>query len=127
MMGEPMKRRLEPAFARIERFIRDGEIDGGALAVAFEGEVVAEAYFGAAASVRDLLRLGLRFTKGNKRPILSDATIRTMVSDQSGGVISNLIGQGPDGPRPWGLGFAVRGSAPTLGRGNQTVDGYDDA
>ena len=39
MMGEPMKRRLEPAFARIERFIRDGEIDGGALAVAFEGEV----------------------------------------------------------------------------------------
>ena len=76
--------------------------------------------FGAVASVRDLLRLGLRFSKGNKRPILSGATIRAMTTDQSGGVHGNLIGLGPDGPRPWGLGFALGGSVPTLGFGDLT-------
>lgn len=34
-----MKRRLGAVFAQIERYIRDGEIASGALAVAFEGEV----------------------------------------------------------------------------------------
>ena len=74
--------------------------------------------FGAVASVRDLLRFGLRFTRGNKRSILSDATIRVMTSDQSGGAIGNLMDTGPHLPRPWGLGFAINGDVPTLGFGD---------
>jgi CubicO group peptidase (beta-lactamase class C family) len=74
--------------------------------------------FGAVASVRDLLRFGLRFTKGSKRPILSEATIRKMTTDQTSGAIGNLIEIGPDGPRPWGFGFAVSGGVPTLGFGD---------
>jgi CubicO group peptidase (beta-lactamase class C family) len=77
--------------------------------------------FGAVASVRDLLRLGLRFARGNKRAILSDATIRAMTSDQSGGAIGNLMDPGPNGPRPWGLGFAIHGNVPTLGLGDLTT------
>ncbi|HET7034724.1 MAG TPA: serine hydrolase domain-containing protein, partial [Thermomicrobiaceae bacterium] len=44
--------------------------------------------FGAVASVRDLLRFGLLFapTPGGDRRIFSSATIRTMTSDQTGGV-----------------------------------------
>jgi len=77
--------------------------------------------FGAVASVRDLLRLGLRFAPENKRSILSDATIRVMTSDQSGGAPGNLMEPGPIGPRPWGLGFAIHGGVPTLGFGDLTT------
>ncbi|HLZ08386.1 MAG TPA: serine hydrolase domain-containing protein, partial [Chloroflexota bacterium] len=44
-----LRRRFAAVGALIDRFIRDGEIDGGALAVAVDGGLVAEAYFGEAA------------------------------------------------------------------------------
>jgi CubicO group peptidase (beta-lactamase class C family) len=77
--------------------------------------------FGAVASVTDLLRLGLLFAPGGDRRILSEATIRAMTTDQTGGaVIGSLIGLSPDAPRPWGLGFGVRGNTVTFGFGDIT-------
>lgn len=74
--------------------------------------------FGAVASVRDLLRFGLLFgpASGGHR-ILSEATIRAMTTDQTGGEArDHLSGL----RRPWGLGFSVRASASQLGLGDLT-------
>jgi CubicO group peptidase (beta-lactamase class C family) len=44
--------RLDPVLRRIERFVRDGEIDGAGLAVALGNELVGDFYVGAAAPGR---------------------------------------------------------------------------
>jgi CubicO group peptidase (beta-lactamase class C family) len=66
--------------------------------------------FGTVATAADLLRFGLLFAPGGTRRILSGATIRAMTSDQTGGnVQSEGFDPGSGRPRPWGLGFMVRG------------------
>jgi CubicO group peptidase (beta-lactamase class C family) len=75
--------------------------------------------FGAVASVRDLLRFGLLFAPGARRSLLSGATVRAMTTDQlSEAIIGSVIGLDPEGPRAWGLGFAVRGNYGMLGFGD---------
>ncbi len=66
--------------------------------------------FGTVASVRDLLRFGLLFAPRGRQRILSDATIRLMTTDQTGGhALGSLVEGAPETPRPWGLGFMIRG------------------
>jgi CubicO group peptidase (beta-lactamase class C family) len=66
--------------------------------------------FGTVASVSDLLRFGLLFAPGGTRRILSGATMRAMTRDHTGGEArSEGFGTGSDLPRPWGLGFMLRG------------------
>ncbi len=67
--------------------------------------------FGAVTTARDLVRFALHFAPGGPR-IHSAATIRTMTSDQTGGVATKQ--SGPFGfqvntPSPWGIGFALKG------------------
>jgi CubicO group peptidase (beta-lactamase class C family) len=72
--------------------------------------------FGTVASVGDLLRFGLLFAPRGKRRILSDATIRLMTTDQTGGQArGSLLEGGPEAPRVWGLGFMLRGPHDTGG------------
>ncbi len=77
--------------------------------------------FGTVASVRDLLRFGLLFAPSGERRILSEATIRAMTTDQTGGAVQgSLVGLTPETRQPWGLGFAVRGSSGAAGLGDLT-------
>ncbi len=67
--------------------------------------------FGMVTTARDLVRFALHFAPGGPR-IHSAATIRTMTSDQTGGVATKQ--SGPFGfqvnmPSPWGIGFALKG------------------
>ena len=67
--------------------------------------------FGTVATAGDLLRFGMLFAPHGTRQIFSAATIRTMTTDQTG---SNTPGSGfasePDAPRPWGIGFMIKGA-----------------
>ncbi|MGH9174634.1 MAG: serine hydrolase domain-containing protein, partial [Vicinamibacterales bacterium] len=68
--------------------------------------------FGTVATVGDLLRFGLLFVPNSTHRIFSEATIRTMTTDQTGGhVPSASFGVDPDETRPWGIGFLIKGSA----------------
>jgi serine-type D-Ala-D-Ala carboxypeptidase len=64
--------------------------------------------FGVVASVRDLLRFGLLFAPHGRHRILSEAMIRAMTSDRTGGL--TLDGPHrifPYSPEAYGLGFCV--------------------
>ena len=71
--------------------------------------------FGTVASVNDFLKFGLLFAPGSTRHILSRATIRLMTTDQTGGNVRGGIGPPSEAPRPWGLGFMIRGPHDTGG------------
>ncbi|HUZ01418.1 MAG TPA: serine hydrolase domain-containing protein [Thermomicrobiaceae bacterium] len=80
--------------------------------------------FGTVASARDLLRFGLLFAPAGERRILSEATVRTMTTDQTGGgVVGTVVGLDAEVIRPWGLGFIIRGHGPQLGPGELTSPG----
>ena len=67
--------------------------------------------FGTVASVGDLLRFGLLFVRNGSNQIVSDATITAMTTDQTGGYTAGTVfGNEPEIPRPWGLGFMVKGA-----------------
>ncbi|MCX6044458.1 MAG: serine hydrolase [Chloroflexi bacterium] len=73
--------------------------------------------FGAVATARDLLRFAQHFAPGGPR-IHAPATIRTMTTDQTGGVKgwqSGMFGLQPGTPIGWGIGFALK-SAQTPGQ-----------
>jgi beta-lactamase class C len=75
--------------------------------------------FGVVASVADLLRFGRLFTPDPPRRFLSAATVRAMTTDQTGGrATGSILGLVPDAPRPWGLGFTLRGLQNELGFGD---------
>lgn len=66
--------------------------------------------FGTVATASDLMRFGLLFATSGDLRILSEAGVRTMTTDQTGGNVSG----GPaafsdDSPRPWGIGFMIKG------------------
>lgn len=97
--------------------------------------------FGACATVSDLMRFGLLFAPGSERRILSDATVRTMTTDQTGGSTpGSFPGTGGERTMPWGIGFDVKGergiggditSNRTFGHGGATgcilrIDPEDD-
>lgn len=67
--------------------------------------------FGTVATVSDLLRFGLLFVSNSPQQLFSAATTRTMTTDQTGGNIPGAgFGAEPVAPRPWGLGFMVKGA-----------------
>jgi len=65
--------------------------------------------FGAVATARDLLHFGLHFAPTGPR-IHSPATIRTMTTDQTGGVgpFGEQMGLPAHARVPWGIGFALK-------------------
>ncbi|HUG14818.1 MAG TPA: serine hydrolase domain-containing protein [Thermomicrobiales bacterium] len=67
--------------------------------------------FGTVASVSDVLRFGLLFTPNGSRRILSEATVRAMTRDQTGGrAPGGFPGLDAGAPMPWGFGFHIKGN-----------------
>lgn len=90
----------------------------GPLAEGTESDMYNSAYalnlahgaFGTVATASDLLRLGLLFAPGSGQRIHSEATVRAMTRDQTGGYATGgFYGLESDVPMPWGLGFHVKG------------------
>jgi len=92
--------------AHVEGTYADGT--DGAMYNSPYGLDLAHPAFGTVASVRDLLHFGLCFAPGGPR-FLSDATVRAMTVDQTGGHTPAVIPGFMDSqePVPWGLGFMV--------------------
>ncbi len=66
--------------------------------------------FGTVTTARDLLRFAQHFVQGGPR-IHTEATVRAMTTDQTGGVRGkhiSLAGIPPDARIPWGLGWALQ-------------------
>jgi CubicO group peptidase (beta-lactamase class C family) len=89
----------------------------GALAADSDGAMYNSPYalelahpaFGVVATANDLLRFGLHFVPGGPR-ILSEASVRTMITDQTGGRakgwhVAGDPGEGEKPPQAWGIGF----------------------
>jgi CubicO group peptidase (beta-lactamase class C family) len=75
--------------------------------------------FGTVATARDLLRFALLFAPGGVRRIHSEATVRAMTRDQTGGEArGTLVGIEPETHRPWGLGIGLRSQTWLLGFGD---------
>jgi CubicO group peptidase (beta-lactamase class C family) len=92
--------------AHVEGTYADGT--EGAMYNSEYGLNLAHPAFGTVASVGDLLSFGLAFTPGGPR-FLSEATIRAMTVDQTGGHTPGMIPGFMDSsiPAPWGLGFMI--------------------
>jgi CubicO group peptidase (beta-lactamase class C family) len=83
------------------------------------GLSLAHPAFGAVATARDLLRFALLFATASDRRIHSEATVRALTRDQTGGEArGDLIGTGPEVIQPWGLGPALRVPTGLLGFGD---------
>jgi CubicO group peptidase (beta-lactamase class C family) len=65
--------------------------------------------FGAVTTVADLMRFGMLFAPASRQRILSDAAIKAMTSDQTGGHVMGVFPGQPGAERPvqWGLGFII--------------------
>jgi CubicO group peptidase (beta-lactamase class C family) len=90
----------------------------GAPAEGTDGDMYNSAYarslahpaFGVCATTADLARFGAMFMPGGPR-FLSDASVRTMTTDQTGGVPGthpSMKGFAADAPIPWAVGFALQ-------------------
>lgn len=92
--------------AHVEGTYADGT--DGAMYNSPYGLDLAHPAFGTVASVRDLLRFGLCFAPNGPR-FLSEATVRAMTVDQTGGHTPAMIPGFMDSaaPAPWGLGFMI--------------------
>ena len=98
-----------------EKRARTAHVDGtyadgtdGAMYNSAHGLDLAHPAFGTVASARDLLRFGLCFAPGGPR-FLSEATVRAMTTDQTGGYTPAIIPGFMDSssPAPWGIGFMI--------------------
>lgn len=93
-----------------------GEGTSGDMYNSAYGLGLAHPAFGVSATVADLLRFGLLFAPGGSTRVLSEAGVRVMTTDQTGG---NTPGSfSPDLPArdvAWGAGFAVKGDSATSG------------
>lgn len=66
--------------------------------------------FGTVSTVSDLLRFGLLFAPKGGHRLHSEAAIRVMTTDATGGhVHGSLLGVESPAPIPWGIGFMVKG------------------
>ncbi len=92
--------------AHVEGTYADGT--DGAMYNSRYGLDLAHPAFGAVSSVRDLLQFGLNFAPNGPR-FLSEATVRAMTTDQTGGFTPAMIPGFMDStvPAPWGLGFMI--------------------
>jgi CubicO group peptidase (beta-lactamase class C family) len=92
--------------AHVEGTYADGT--EGAMYNSRYGLNLAHPAFGTLASVSDLLRFGLHFAPEGPR-FLSEASVRAMTSDQTGGYTPAMIPgfMESTAPAPWGLGFMV--------------------
>lgn len=92
--------------AHVEGTYADGT--DGAMYNSPYGLDLAHPSFGAVASVADLLQFGLLFAPGGPR-ILSEATVRAMTADQTGGQTPAAIAgfMESKAPTPWGIGFMI--------------------
>ncbi|MEZ4520108.1 MAG: serine hydrolase domain-containing protein [Thermomicrobiales bacterium] len=92
--------------AHVEGTYADGT--DGAMYNSRYGLNLAHPAFGTVASVRDLVKFGLNFAPSGPR-FLSDATVRAMTIDQTGGHSASVIPGFLDSnvPTPWGIGFMV--------------------
>ena len=130
---------VEPRLARVVGPLAEGT--SGDMYNSPYGLGLAHPAFGTCATVSDLMRFGLLFAPSGERRILSDASIRTMTTDQTGGgTPGSFPGMGGDKAMPWGIGFDVKGergiggditSNRTFGHGGATgcilrVDPEDD-
>lgn len=67
--------------------------------------------FGVSATASDLMRFGLLFAPGGQTRILSDAGVRLMTTDQTGGnTPGSLLPDTPAQHTPWGAGFSIKGT-----------------
>lgn len=92
--------------AHVEGTYADGT--DGAMYNSKHGLDLAHPAYGTVASVRDLVQFGLGFVPGGPR-FLSEATVRAMTTDQTGGHTPAMIPGFMDSsvPAPWGLGFMI--------------------
>lgn len=92
--------------AHVEGTYADGT--EGAMYNSRYGLELAHPAFGTVASVSDLLKFGLHFAPHGPR-FLSEATVRAMTTDQTGGHTPAVIPGFMDSaePSPWGIGFMV--------------------
>ncbi|HEV7650960.1 MAG TPA: serine hydrolase domain-containing protein [Actinophytocola sp.] len=124
---------LKPADLHDTYFPPPPEVDDRIAAVAgvpaegTDGAFLTSGYFrrleypayGVYAGIRDLLRFGLLFGERPPARMLSAATVRCMTTDQTGGrAVGHVMPVYAAQPRPWGLGWAVRGA---LGNGFEDV------
>jgi CubicO group peptidase (beta-lactamase class C family) len=66
--------------------------------------------FGTVSTVADLLRFGLLFDPNSGTRIFSEATVRTMTTDQTNGNTLGALGERDSGaPMRWGIGFMIKG------------------
>ncbi len=100
---------LYPRVARVRGVPAEGS--AGAMYNSPYALALAHPAFGVVASLRDLLRFGLLFAPGGPRRILSEATVRAMTTDQTGGrLVGGVLDRDEEAPMGWGLGFMVRGA-----------------
>lgn len=72
--------------------------------------------FGVSATASDLLRFGLLFAPGGRTRVLSEAGVRLMTTDQTGGnTPGSLLPDLPAQHTPWGAGFSVKGDTGMAG------------
>lgn len=103
---------LEDRFAYVAGSFAEGT--DGAMYNSPYARGLAHPAFGTLASLRDLLRFGKLFTPHAETPLLSPITLRTMITDQTGGDFPGERVMKPGGVNhPWGVGFFIKGRAGT--------------
>jgi serine-type D-Ala-D-Ala carboxypeptidase len=107
---------MPPPEAEYERLaIVDGSLAAGTDGAMYNtpyAHNLAHPAFGTVATASDLMRFGMLFAPEGKTRILSEAGIRTMTTDQTSGNVSGGPGGFFDsGPRPWGIGFMIKGQS----------------
>lgn len=102
----PPLRQDEHRLARVRGVM--GEGTDGAMYNSWYARELAHPAFGVFSSAVDLARFGSLFTPGGGR-LLSEASVRAMTTDQTGGVPGihpSMQGYAADAFIPWGIGFA---------------------
>lgn len=107
----PPAARDEERLALVRGVLAEGST--GAMYNSRYARQLAHPAFGVVASVHDLARFALHFMPGGPR-IHAEATVRAMISDQTGGVAGHhpaMAGSGTSTPVPWGLGWYLQGAS----------------
>lgn len=107
---------MPPPESEYERLARvDGPLAEGTDGAMYNSPYalnLAHPAFGTVSTASDMLRFGLLFAPGGKTRILSEAGVRVMTTDQTGGAVSvdsGFLGGGSS--RPWGAGFMIKGNS----------------
>jgi len=116
-LGDTWMRPPESVYDRLAKV--DGPLAAGTDGAMYNSPYalnLAHPAFGTVATASDLMRFGLLFAPSGTTRIHSGAGIRTMTTDQTSGHVAGGPGSFSDGvPRPWGIGFMIKGQAPMGG------------